>query len=183
MLILPLRAYGFTQESNPSPMRTPEQEAGMQTQKMQQELDLTPEQTKDIYEINLRHARDRQVSNSRKQALDRVKNKDNEVRRVLTPDQYLRLQDRRYDRKPAEQRPSYQHSLPANAQPTRRNTQVTPKTDARPTQRQSSTTPPARRTTPTTVNPAPNRPSTPPASTRSSQPANSNNNTSRPARR
>ncbi|GAB1416510.1 hypothetical protein MASR2M117_19160 [Paludibacter sp.] len=94
------------QENATAPSRTPEQEAAMQTEKMQTELNLSNEQSQAIYEINLRHARDRQVSNSRSQALERVKNKDAQIRDVLTRDQYNRLQDRRYERYPSNIRTS-----------------------------------------------------------------------------
>jgi len=50
---------------------------------------------------NLKHARERQVSKSRSEALQRVKNKDAEMREVLTRDQYIRLQDKRYERYPS----------------------------------------------------------------------------------
>lgn len=90
-----------TQENATAPSRTPEQEAALQTQKMQQELDLNKEQIQAIYDINLKHARERQVSKSRSEALQRVKNKDAEMREVLTHDQYTRLQDKRYERYPS----------------------------------------------------------------------------------
>lgn len=90
-----------TQENATAPSRSPEQEAALQTQKMQQELDLNQEQIQAIYDINLKHARERQVSKSRSEALERVKNKDAEMREVLTRDQYIRLQDKRYERYPS----------------------------------------------------------------------------------
>jgi Spy/CpxP family protein refolding chaperone len=106
-----LNANDLAQNNPATPTRTPEQEAVMQTQKMQQELNLDKEQTQAIYEINLRHARERQVSNSRSQALERVKNKDAEVKQVLTRDQYNRLQEKKYDRYPSGSS-SFQHNLP-----------------------------------------------------------------------
>jgi len=85
------------QEVISTPERTPEQEATRQTEKMQQELNLTPDQAKKIYEINLKYARERQISNSRAEAIERTKNKDTELQKVLSEDQYVRLQDKRYD--------------------------------------------------------------------------------------
>ncbi|MCE1155852.1 MAG: hypothetical protein LWW91_07015 [Bacteroidales bacterium] len=85
------------QENAVAPPRTPEQEATMQTNKMRQELGLTAEQAQEVYEINLRHARERQVSNSRSEALKRVKHKEQELQRVLSPRQYDRLQEMRTD--------------------------------------------------------------------------------------
>jgi Spy/CpxP family protein refolding chaperone len=52
---------------------------------MQQELNLTTEQTQQVHEINLKYARERQVSNSRTEALQRIKNKEQDLRRVLKP--------------------------------------------------------------------------------------------------
>lgn len=86
------------QENAAVPARTPEQEASTQTERMQKELNLTAEQAQSVYDINLRHARERKVSNSRTQALERIKTKDEEIRQVLSRDQYTRLQDMRYDR-------------------------------------------------------------------------------------
>jgi uncharacterized membrane protein YgcG len=85
------------QENAVAPPRTPEQEARVQTNKMRQELGLSAEQAQEIFEINLRHARERQVSNSRSEALKRVKNKEQELQRVLSPRQYDRLQEMRTD--------------------------------------------------------------------------------------
>jgi len=122
---------GTTQEPAPAPVRTPEQEAALQTQKMQKELNLNNDQLQSIYEINLKHARERQVSNSRSKALERSKNKNSEIRQVLTPDQYNRLQDRRYERYPVDgsinnrtTTPQQQRTQPSNE---RRSETVTPR--------------------------------------------------------
>jgi len=88
------------QESAAAPPRTPEQEAAMQTSKMRQELNLSSEQEREIYEINLRHARERQTSTSRSEALKRVRNKEIEFQQVLTRGQYNRLQEKRLDYSP-----------------------------------------------------------------------------------
>ena len=53
--------------------RTPEQEAVKQNEKMQKELNLTPEQVKNIYEINLKYARERKQSNKRSDAVNRIR--------------------------------------------------------------------------------------------------------------
>lgn len=125
---------GTTQEPAPAPVRTPEQEAALQTQKMQKELNLNNDQLQSIYEINLKHARERQVSNSRSKALERSRNKNSEIRQVLTPDQYNRLQDRRYERYPVDgsiynrtTTPQQQRTQPANE---RRGETVTPRVNS-----------------------------------------------------
>jgi len=91
---LPVRS----QDNVSVPQRTPEQEAAKQTEKIQQELNLTPDQIKQVYEINLRYARERQVSNTRSQAMERIKNKNTEMQRILTENQYNQLQNKRYER-------------------------------------------------------------------------------------
>jgi len=78
--------------------RTPEQEAGKQTEKLQQELNLSAEQSSQMYEINLRYERQRQVSNTRSQAMERIKNKNADIQRILTEEQNNQLQNKRYER-------------------------------------------------------------------------------------
>ncbi|MBP1675982.1 MAG: hypothetical protein H6Q20_541 [Bacteroidetes bacterium] len=97
MLIYPVH-YTAGQNPNTQPERTPELEAARQTEKLQEELNLSPEQAKQINEINLKYARARQNSNSRSEAMQRIKDKDNELKRVLNNDQYTRLQNKRYER-------------------------------------------------------------------------------------
>ena len=77
---------------------TPEYEATKQTEKMQQELNLSTDQVKLVYEINLRYARARQSSTSRAEAMERLKNKDADLEHVLKPEQVNRLQNKRYER-------------------------------------------------------------------------------------
>jgi Spy/CpxP family protein refolding chaperone len=97
-LTLPMQS----QENSVVPQRTPEQEAAKQTEKLQQELGLTPEQTKQVYEINLKYARERQVSNTRSEAVERMKNKNADIQRILTAEQSDRLQTKRYERSAIE---------------------------------------------------------------------------------
>jgi len=97
ILIYPVH-YTAGQNLNTQPERTPELEAARQTEKLQEELNLSPEQAKQINEINLKYARARQNSNSRSEAMQRIKDKDNELKRVLNNDQYTRLQNKRYER-------------------------------------------------------------------------------------
>ena len=126
-------SLGTTQDPAPAPVRTPEQEAALQTQKMQNELNLNKEQLQSIYEINLKHARERQVSNSRSKALERSRNKNSEIRQVLTPEQYNRLQDKRYERYPVDGSVNNRTSVPQQqrSQPAyeRRSETVAPQTN------------------------------------------------------
>ncbi len=82
--------------------RTPEQEASKQTEKMQSELNLTPEQVKSVYEINLRYAQARQKVVNRNDAMQMIKSKDEEIRRVLTAQQNEQLQNIRASRRQVE---------------------------------------------------------------------------------
>ena len=78
------------------PEHTPEHEAAKQTETMQREIDLTPDQVKLIYQINLKYARERQNSeNRRANAMDRMKNKNHDYKKVLTQTQYEELEKRR----------------------------------------------------------------------------------------
>ena len=93
-MVLPIHS----QENSAIPKRTPEQEASKQTEKLQQELNLNQEQANHLYEINLRYARERQISNKRSEALERMKNKNAEIKLILSPEQNDRLQSKRYER-------------------------------------------------------------------------------------
>lgn len=118
------------QENTNTPERTPEQEATRQTEKMQQELNLTTEQAQQVHEINLKYARERQVSNSRTEALQRVKNKEQDLRRVLKPDQYNALQNKQYER--SAPNPAIRRTTPANSNSYReQNTEPTYRTGPR----------------------------------------------------
>jgi len=93
-MVLPMSS----QEISVVPKRTPEQEAAKQTEKLQQELNLNQDQANKVYEINLHYARERQISNKRSEALERMKNKNAEINQVLNPEQNERLQSKRYER-------------------------------------------------------------------------------------
>lgn len=104
-----------SQENTVLSERTPEQEAMKQTEKLQQELNLTSEQIKQLYEINLRYARERQVSNTRTEAMERIKNKNADIERILSVDQNNHLQSKRYERTNPESSSSvrYQSVIPS----------------------------------------------------------------------
>jgi len=102
ILILKVPIYG--QDNTVMPQRTPEQEAVKQTEKLQQELNLNSEQAKQIYEINLRYAHERLISNKRSEGLFRAKNKNAEIQQVLSSEQNERLQSKRFERTSIERR-------------------------------------------------------------------------------
>lgn len=95
LILTILPTNGFCQDMLFGPDRAPEMEALKQTEKMQKELTLTVEQFKQVYAINLKYARERKVSNTRAEAAERAKNKDLELQKVLTAQQYNLLQTKR----------------------------------------------------------------------------------------
>jgi len=179
ILALPIKS----QDNSVVPQRTPEQEAAKQTEKLQQELNLTQEQAKQVYEINLRYARERQISNTRSQAVERMKNKNADIQRVLNSEQNERLQTKRYERTTIDaptvrNQPNMSSGFRTPPAEFRSNPTVrVPSTDMnmRSTYRQSSpagqqsTQQPqtVRRSTPTYNNP---QPASSPSAVRSSQP-------------
>lgn len=110
---LALNISVYSQDNNTTPERTPEQEAAKQTEKLQQELDLTAEQARQIHDINLKYARARKASNTRSDALQRIKDKEAELKKILNPNQYTQLQNKRYERS-SFQTPSGTRNLPVN---------------------------------------------------------------------
>ena len=59
------------------------------------ELNLTSDQAKNVYDINLKYARERKQSNRRTEAVTRIKKKNEELSRVLSNSQNDELQSRR----------------------------------------------------------------------------------------
>lgn len=98
LILMTLGLPAYCQENSIIPKRTPEQEAAKQTEKLQQELDLNQDQVKEVYKINLRYARERQISNKRSEAMERMKNKNADIQQVLSQEQNNRLQTKRYER-------------------------------------------------------------------------------------
>jgi len=88
----------YSQDNTVVPQRTPEQEAVRQTEKLQKELNLNSDQARQVYEINLRYARERQVSNKRSEGLERAKNKNIEIQQILSSEQNEKLQTKRFER-------------------------------------------------------------------------------------
>jgi hypothetical protein len=105
--VLILKLPAFSQDNTVVLQRTPEQEAVKQTEKLQKELNLNAEQAKQIYEINLRYARERLISSKRSEGLERAKNKNAEIRQVLSADQNDRLQSKRYERTSTDRQAIY----------------------------------------------------------------------------
>jgi len=86
-----------TDENGIVAVGSPETEAQRQTERMKSDLNLTPTQEKLVYNINLKYEKERQQSNDRRKAVERIKNKNEELQKVLTEQQYSKLQSKRYD--------------------------------------------------------------------------------------
>ena len=102
------------QENTGISQRTPEQEAVKQTDKLQQELNLSPDQVKQIYEINVKYAHARQISNKRTEAVERMKSKNTEIQQVLSKEQNNRLQSKRFERSIPEYQSVINRNSPIN---------------------------------------------------------------------
>ena len=78
-----------SESSTYTPQRTPEEIARKQTEMLVRDLCIRDSMQIDtIYRIHLRYARLHQVSNTRAEHLERVQQMYNELRQVLTPQQY-----------------------------------------------------------------------------------------------
>ncbi|MBR1630882.1 MAG: hypothetical protein IJ680_03420 [Paludibacteraceae bacterium] len=98
--------------------RSPEQEALKQTEVMQRIIRLTDEQAEQIYQINLKYATERQKQQSRTEAVERIKRKNEDYKRVLTPEQYQVLRESRmkyHHEQSAEEVPSDVRTQGTNA--------------------------------------------------------------------
>jgi hypothetical protein len=92
-----LQVFGQMEGNVDVVVRSPEVEALRQTERMKNDLNLTPTQEKLVYNINLKYEKERQQSTDRREALERIKNKNEELRTVLTEQQYAQLQSKRYN--------------------------------------------------------------------------------------
>lgn len=115
LFIFILTVPSYSQDNANTPQRTPEQEAAKQTEKLQGELNMNANQAKQVYDINLKYARQRQISNTRTQAMERMKNKNAEIEQILNSEQNNRLQSKRYERSTLQNQDINGNQLPTNA--------------------------------------------------------------------
>lgn len=117
--IFALSAFAVPQppSSEPSagaPRRTPEEVARKQTEMLVRDLEIKDSlQIDTIYRIHLRYARLRQVSNTRAEHLERVQQMYNELRQVLTTEQYDRFMNQQLE---SPRRPQSVCKMPQNTQ-------------------------------------------------------------------
>ena len=117
--VFALSAFAAPQppSSDPSggtPRRTPEEVARKQTEMLVRDLEIRDSMQIDtIYRIHLRYARLRQVSNTRAEHLERVQQMYNELRQVLTTEQYEQFMNQQLE---SPRRPQSVCKMPQNTQ-------------------------------------------------------------------
>ena len=117
--VFTMSAFGAPQppSSDPSagaPRRTPEEVARKQTEMLIRDLEIKDSMQIDtIYRIHLRYARLRQVSNTRAEHLERVQQMYNELRQVLTTEQYEQFMNQQLE---SPRRPQSVCKMPQNTQ-------------------------------------------------------------------
>lgn len=79
---------GWAQSNSIIQIRSAEEEAEKQTEMMQRELLLTQEQHDTIFRMNLKYAKARRISNTRGEMLERLNMMYNELKQILTEEQY-----------------------------------------------------------------------------------------------
>lgn len=85
----------LAQTAEQHPQRTPEEIALKQTEMLVRELNITDSVQRDtIYGINLKYARMRVVSNTRAENLERLQQVTEDLRHVLTKEQFDRFMNR-----------------------------------------------------------------------------------------
>lgn len=83
----------YAQESCPVPRRTAEERATKQTEMLVRDLDIRDSLLRDtLYRVHLRYVRQREQVSSRQEALECINQLLAELKGILTPVQYERLQ-------------------------------------------------------------------------------------------
>ena len=89
------------------PQRTPEEVAEKQTSKLMRELNITDTvQLDTLYRMHLKYARLRVKSNTRREDLERLVSMTEELKGILTEEQFNRFMDKQADRSPRMQQPA-----------------------------------------------------------------------------
>ena len=114
-----------SESSTYTPQRTPEEIARKQTEMLVRDLCIKDSMQIDtIYRIHLRYARLRQVSNTRAEHLERVQQMYNELRQVLTPQQYEAFMNQQME---SPRHPQTVCRMPQNSHPEHSRPAVNPK--------------------------------------------------------
>ena len=99
---------GLWSQVSPAPQRTAEEEARKQTGMMVRELSLTDSlQIDTLYRLHLKYARLRRQSNTRQEELNRLVLFTNELKDILTAEQYHRFMSVQVDSLPRHRQPIF----------------------------------------------------------------------------
>ena len=90
-----------------APKRTPEERAAKMTERMTKELVLTPDQQTKMKALILKHEQDREARMQEEKA--RMDKKDTEIKAILTPEQYLKFQQKKNEMRQNHQK---KHAAP-----------------------------------------------------------------------
>lgn len=92
LVLLSLFTMAQTQDNDCQPQRKPEEIARKQTEMLIRELSITDSSKIDaLYNVHLKYARIRQISNTRAEDLERLQQLYSELKQILTPEQYERF--------------------------------------------------------------------------------------------
>ena len=101
-------AVGVWSQTCPAPRRTAEEEARKQTGMMVRELSLTDSaQIDTLYRLHLKFARLRRQSNTRQEELNRLVRFTDELKGILTDEQYTRFMSVQVDSLPRHRQPLF----------------------------------------------------------------------------
>ena len=90
------------------PQRTPEDIARKQTEMLVRELNIQDSIVRDtLYRMHLKFARKRQISNTRAEALQYMQEANEELKNILTPEQYQQFMDQQVNHEPHHPRAPY----------------------------------------------------------------------------
>ena len=101
LTLLPMIFLG--QQSENRPVRSPEQVAEKQTEMLNRELGLTPEQRDTIYKMHLKYAQLRKESEPRDSTMARFTQMKAELKNILNKEQYFRFMNMQSDIGPKKQ--------------------------------------------------------------------------------
>ena len=105
-----LSVAGFSQPPSPEgqPPRTPEEIAQKQTARLTRELNLTDSvQCDTLYRMHLKYVLERRANNTRGAEFERMQRMNNELKGILTAEQYERFMNRPMDDHPRRPQPVY----------------------------------------------------------------------------
>lgn len=91
------------QQTEGKPTRTAEQIADMQTERLQRDLNLTLQQRDTVHAIHLKYAKRRKATDEREQIIMRMDSMREELREVLSEEQFEHFMQKRRETGPQRQ--------------------------------------------------------------------------------